>query len=276
MRGDPMMSWVPFFPLYICLSGIATAGAPAASNSNTVTIPLEVLRTRHIAVQTRINGEGPFRLVLDTGAPITFINRRLAAQLGLIKPEAASTPSIIGMGGQVSVKTLEVGDAKSENVPVIILDHPIVEMIGQIEGGIDGIVGYTFWSRYRMTLDYQAKQVTLAPTTYEPNDVLSSVYSRLMRTDTRPPVVAPGGIWGMRAAAKSGRVEVLGVTPGWPAHTGGLRSGDLINTLDRRWVNSMPELLDAMARVAPGRSAEVQVVRRGKTLNLMIAPRPGV
>lgn len=255
----------------ICLLDIAI---PRSTTLNTV--PLVVLRSRHIAVQAMINGEGPYRLVLDTGAPITFINRRLASKLGLLDPEAAKKKMVIGMAGQVKIRSLEVGGAKAEDVPVIMLDHPIVEMIGEVEGGIDGIIGYTFWSRFRMTLDYQAKRLSLEENGYAPHDVLSSVMGRLMRSDNRPLLISPGGIWGMEATAKNGQVFVKRVTTGWPAAIGGLLAGDRIKTINRRWTDSMPDLLNALATSSAGEAAELVVVRGKIEVKLIVQPRPGL
>lgn len=249
---------------------------PLAQIPQPVQVPLDILRTRHIAVQTKINGQGPFRLVLDTGAPITFINRRVAVKLGLMKADAAKQPMMLGMGGQVKVKTLEVGGAKATDVPVIILDHPIVEMIGQVEGGIDGIVGYTFWGRFDMTLDYQAKQVTFGPSNYQPEDVLSSVMTRLFRTDERAPVVAPGGIWGMAVAEADGGIVVKSVTPGWPAAMGNLQAGDKIKSINLRWTDSMPDLADALSHAHANDPAEVVALREGREVHLQIRPKPGL
>src|SRR5262245_54331032 len=43
-----------------------------------IVIPLEVLRTGHVAVKVNINGKGPFRLALDTGSPVTFVSNACA------------------------------------------------------------------------------------------------------------------------------------------------------------------------------------------------------
>lgn len=258
------------------LNVLLALATPHVRADDPASVPLEVLRTRHVAVQTKINGEGPFRLVLDTGAPITFINRRVAVKLGLMKPDAAKQPAMLGMGGQVKVRSLEVGSVKAEDVPVMILDHPIVEMIGQVEGGIDGIVGYTFWARYRMTLDYQAKQATFASSDYKPQDVLASVMARLMNTDDRAPVISPAGLWGMEAAVEKGKVVVKRVTPGWPAAQAGLRPGDRIKTINRRWTDTFPELLDALAHARPDQPAAMVIDRSGTEVRVEVRPRTGL
>src|SRR5205807_1264034 len=89
------------------LSRPAAAAPPA-----TITAPLEVLKTKHIAVSVRVNGAGPFRLVLDTGSPISFLSGHAAEQAGLITADAARRPVLLGMRGQAVVKSLEIGGAQ--------------------------------------------------------------------------------------------------------------------------------------------------------------------
>ena len=71
------------------------------------------------------------------------------------------------------IKSLEVGDLKAKDVPVIVLDHPTLKAIGTFLGKpLDGIIGFTFFARYRTTIDYQAKQMTLEPVDFEVRDLL--------------------------------------------------------------------------------------------------------
>src|SRR5262249_61540860 len=37
-------------------------------------VPFEMLATNHMVVRARINGQGPYRLIFDIGAPITLVS----------------------------------------------------------------------------------------------------------------------------------------------------------------------------------------------------------
>src|ERR1700686_4883032 len=54
-----------------------------------------------------INGQGPFRLVLDTGASGSAVNARVAQILGLA-PDAAQSVLLRGVTGSVAVPTIHV------------------------------------------------------------------------------------------------------------------------------------------------------------------------
>ena len=57
-------------------------------------------------------------------------------------------------------------------------------------GPIDGIVGFPFFARYKMTLDYQAKTMTFVPNGFEPPDVMQAMMATLDGHDaatSKPP-----------------------------------------------------------------------------------------
>ncbi|MCS6860605.1 MAG: retroviral-like aspartic protease family protein, partial [Abditibacteriales bacterium] len=153
----------------LCLLSTSSVAAEAPS----VIVPMEVLRTKHITVQVKVNDVGPFRLVFDTGAPYSFISGRAAAKIGLITAEQAQQPSLFGMRGQKTVNSFSVGDVRVRGLSLMILDHPLLELLSDVEGPIDGIVGFNFFARFRTTIEYATSQLTLTPVDYQPPEVLS-------------------------------------------------------------------------------------------------------
>jgi len=251
--------------------------APAAP-AKTLSTRLIGLKTGHVAVQVRVNNKGPFRLILDTGSPLTFLSSRAATKAGLLAPGKASQTALFGMRGQTRVKTLDVGAARVKELDVLILDHPVVEMLGQVDGPLDGIVGFSFFSRFRTTLDYEAGRVSFTPVSYQPEDVMTSLVQRLSSTDRRPRVLAPAGLWGMKVGPSETDPGVL-VTEVYPrsaAEAAGLQVGDRITMIDGRWTESVLECYDAAARVPAGQTAVVKVVRLGEDKELKVRPRLGL
>src|SRR6185369_5125756 len=46
-------------------------------------IPYKLTDTKHVLVRAKINGKGPFNMILDTGAPAVFITKPLAKRIGV-------------------------------------------------------------------------------------------------------------------------------------------------------------------------------------------------
>jgi hypothetical protein len=250
--------------------------------SRPVKVPFELLKSQHMVVQVKVNGKGPFRLIFDTGAPVTLINNKVATQGNALPKGPRPLFAPFGALGPTRVQELEVGGLKAENMPAIIMDHPVVEAISKFVGPIDGIVGFSFWARYRMTIDYQAKELTFVPVKYTPPDALKSILTSLGGTKGKagPRVLAPAGQWGIRVAkdaddAEAG-VTVKDVLPGSAAAAAGLQAGDRLLVLDGRWTDTVNDCYAAAAKVAAGATVRVKIARAGKEMQLTVTVRAGL
>jgi membrane-associated protease RseP (regulator of RpoE activity) len=266
--------------LLVALSSANTEDAAAKP----VTVPFELLPTKHMAVQLRINGKGPYRVIFDTGAPITLLGSRAAKESGVVP---AGTPAplfgMLGATGQVPIKKLQLGALVAEDIPTMVMDHPAIEIMSKAFGRLDGILGFPFFARYKMTLDYQHRELTFAPSTYRPPDALKAMMTTMMTfADDRAAknVLAPAALWGFMVQKKGSDegtgVEVVSVSPGGPAAVAGLRAGDRVLSLDGRWTDSAADLYRATSYVKPESTAHIVISRQGKELRLTVRPRSGL
>ena len=239
---------------------------------------LEVLKTRHVATSVRINGKDPVRLVFDTGSPITFVRAGAARRIGLIDDKTARGFSLGGLRTMVKAKSVEAGGAEVKDLNVVILDHPTIELIGRFTGGVDGILGFSFFSRFRTVIDYVAETISFTPNDYVPEEVFGSVMRRVFLGLPDEKVIAPSGLWGMAIDNAPGGKGVLvkEVFPGTPADSAGLRAGDRILTIDDRWTNGVQECYQAAAGVPAGESVVLAVERGHDQLNLNVTPVKGI
>lgn len=247
--------------------------------SEAVDVKFELLKSLHIAVPVKINDAGPFRLIFDLGSPINLVSSRAAAEAGLITRESAKRKALLGMRGEMKAKKFEIGDVTTENIQVMIMDHPTIEMAAQFLGPLDGIVGYPFFARYRFTIDYPASTMSFTPGDYQPQNVMQQMMSRMFAPRTQP-IVAAAGLWGIEVEEPpddpQAGVLVSTTWAGGAGEVGGLRAGDRILTIDGRWSDSPIDARDAAAFVKPGDPARV-VIRRGtKRSELVVTPRVGI
>jgi hypothetical protein len=273
---------------FVCAAGLilvlnltAMAGSDDGT-PKTVRVPFDLLATKHIVVKVKINGKGPYRMIFDTGAPVSTVNTRTAQAAGLISKKSGwGGFDLFGSLDQVKIKKLELGELKAENVQAIVIDHPTVELVSRIWGPIEGIIGFPFFARYQMTLDYQSKEMTLTANGYEPGDVLKKLMTLLTAMD-KPSrqTLSPAGLWGFRVEKppkdSDAGVTVTKVFPESAAARGGLKPGDRLLTLDERWTDSATDCYAAAALVKPGISAQVQVLRGGKVIQLVVKPESGL
>jgi len=268
--------FLPVLALVIRLCSTAHAGPRADEQPGTVAA-LEVLPSGHIAVQAVVNGKGPFRLIVDTGSPITLLSGHAALKAGLIKAAEVKQPVLLGLRGQFTLKSLTIGGLTSKDVNVLVMDHPTVQLLSQLEGPIEGILGFTFFSHYRITIDYAGKQLSFVPVDYTPRDVMSTVMVRLMGGEDRR-VIAPVGIWGIvldKPAGATG-VRIAQVYLHSAAENSGLKVGDRLLTLDGRWTDTLIDCYEAASLVHADQDIIVKVLRDDKELDIAVHPHTGL
>ncbi len=129
-----------------------------------VTLPLEIV-SGHLFVDSFVDGPGgtaATRLLLDTGSTLTMLDRGLADALGLA---AEGDLTGIAVGGTtavslVSVPGIDLGDARM--LHQVVGTAPFAEDLAEQLGvEVGGLLGYDFFSRFVVALDFDARTCTL-------------------------------------------------------------------------------------------------------------------
>lgn len=120
--------------------------------------PTRLDRVGRVVAPVFVNGRGPFRFVLDTGANRSVISAATADALGLVAhPEAQA--NVHGVTGSASlpvvdVASLAVGDLSFENQRMPVLSSPVF-------AGVDGILGIDCLQEARIEIDFERDRVTI-------------------------------------------------------------------------------------------------------------------
>jgi hypothetical protein len=110
-----------------------------------------------------INGHGPFRLVLDTGASHSAVTSLVALALGI--PTDQSPPVLMhGVTGSASVPTIKVDTL---TVGDIAVDSPILPIVPDALGGAQGILGAEGLAGKRIFIDFRHDKIVI---TYSRNE----------------------------------------------------------------------------------------------------------
>lgn len=257
-----------------CGSARAQAPPPAV-------VPFELLVSNHMVVLAKINGKGPYRLIFDLGAPITLLSNKAGESSGAVK-KGAPRSFLFSMRGEAEVDNLEVGALKVKNLPVIVLDHPALKALGDALGKpLDGIIGFTFFARYKTAIDYQKREMTFEPVDFEVRNLMKDLPERLAGPKVaRTSVLAPAGLFGLKLGPPEGGLEapgvpILSVLDGSPAEAAGLKPGDILTALDGRWTASIADSYAAASTTTPGKPVPLAILREGKAMTLTVTPRVG-
>lgn len=243
--------------------------------------PFEMTGSDHFYVEVKLNGKGPYRLIFDLGAPVTLISVKSARESQALSRDRKKGGGAAGVEGLV--KEMHFGDSVARDIPVMVFDHPAITAMTKILGKqFDGILGYTFFARYRTTIDYQKKRLWFEPVREKAEDIGGALADSLINPMARGPVkvvVPRATAIGIRvdtppAAGTSPPVcRIAEVAAGTPAEAAGLRAGDVLVSLGAYWLFSPADLAAALSSADPGGPLTAVVVRDGQTLELTVRPQ---
>ena len=135
----------------------AEEAAPAAADDPSSTaVSLREADTR-MTVAVMINGAGPFRFIVDSGATRTVISSRLAALLSL---PSAGMASLHAVGGESQVETVRIDRLALGALPAQPIVAPILE---EANLGCAGILGIDALAGKKVVIDLIANRMTVVP-----------------------------------------------------------------------------------------------------------------
>lgn len=129
----------------VSLEEDAASGATRADQAGRVIAPVMV------------NGQGPYRFIVDTGANRSALSRGLAEQLGAPSEGMAEVHTIDGVSiaPLVSVDSIEFGGMAVDGAAMPILDSGVL-------GGADGLLGVDGMRGRRLTMDFHRRCIEIA------------------------------------------------------------------------------------------------------------------
>lgn len=132
-------------------------GASLSSEIAPQILDLEYERFRRLTVPVTIDGQGPFRFMVDTGAQATVLSRALADRLGLVDRRTAL---LVGIASSAPVETVHLKELSLGRRTQAVPQVPLVE--GEHIGDADGILGIDMLQDQRVLLDFGDRRITLA------------------------------------------------------------------------------------------------------------------
>ena len=120
-------------------------------------------RIGRIWAPVSINGKGPYRFVLDTGASRSAVTRQVVNELGL--PIIADAFRLRGVTGSsivsaVKVDTIEFGE--------LMIEDETVPIVADAFGGTQGVLGGKGLDEKRVVIEFRRDQISIARSRRQP------------------------------------------------------------------------------------------------------------
>ncbi len=130
---------------------------PPVELSQAEILALETERFSRLTVPVTIQGEGPFRFMIDTGAQATVLSRSLADNLML---EDRSQAMLVAMASREMVETARVADIGLGSREFSVPQAPVID--DRNIGDADGILGIDSLQDQRVLFDFENRQLAVA------------------------------------------------------------------------------------------------------------------
>jgi predicted aspartyl protease len=107
-----------------------------------------------ILVPVLVDGQGPFEFILDTGADDVILDSSLAQRLQNPPTASADQQTIAGKwaAGRSVAESLQLGDARIQDIPVLLTD---LSTVRAAVPAAQGILGQSFLAHFNYLLDYR-------------------------------------------------------------------------------------------------------------------------
>ncbi|HEX4051271.1 MAG TPA: retroviral-like aspartic protease family protein [Steroidobacteraceae bacterium] len=130
-----------------------------------------------IVASVMINGKGPFRFMLDTGATRTVLSSATAAKLAL-QSSPGDRILVQGVSGLSAVPLVHVDSVTSGSLQISGVSAPVLS--GPVLDGVDGILGMDGLSGMRLTADFVRDQVFINNSSGDSQPALYAVRGRFV------------------------------------------------------------------------------------------------
>jgi gag-polyprotein putative aspartyl protease/Aspartyl protease len=129
--------------------GSAKSAITAAPEREATPINAATDAASHLMVDVRINGNGPYHFIVDTGADRSIVASEVAVELGLSRGEKVMLKGVVRavLTETVSIRTMTFGSITKRRLIVPTLSRSLLDA--------DGYLGLDFLDGHRVTFDFK-------------------------------------------------------------------------------------------------------------------------
>jgi predicted aspartyl protease len=134
--------------------------AQAPGKEQVVEVPFDFYRNE-IIVQVKVNGKGPFNMMLDTGTDPSAIDLAAAKELGLkldpVGREGVGSGSGVNLAYETRLSAVEMGSLTAKDIEAVAID--LSKMSARLGKPIHGILGHSLLNNRIVQIDYPKRVI---------------------------------------------------------------------------------------------------------------------
>ncbi len=276
-----LVAWLGLLPL-LATRGDEKPDEKKPAKGAKVEVPYRLTSTNHLMVRAKINGKGPFNMIVDTGAPAVFITKGVAkkAKAETDEKEWANFDTFEIEGG------LKVEKARGRVEDLVQIDG--MNSMGLAGVELHGVIGYNVLARYRVEYDLTRDKLVFEPLAFDPPPLVPLDKGKKEGAgdiQAMGPMVkmmaaflgikpnfdlVPRGFTGIEFEEKSEQVIVKKVLAGSPAEKAGLKVGDIITSVKTDDIKTGKDLTKALAKAGVGTKWRFTIMRGEKEEEIVV------
>jgi len=247
------------FAALFLAAGFLASPAFAEDKKPSTTVKFD-LEANLMWVEATMDGKGPFRLAVDTGASTTVILPDVAEELGLAGKRKP------GQDDFVTVGEVKIGGLKLNKLKVAVMEIPqLTTPAEMMRMKAHGVLGYNFISRFVTTFDYRKKTITFVESDYLPDDPESGLPGLHKPAQGFLGVqVDEADVRDVKMHGYDGGLRVNSIVEFSPAEKGGIKEGDIIVDIAGTPTARPGILRDFLRRAVPGQKIVITFIRNGE------------
>lgn len=261
------------------------AGEIGASASKTYQVPYRLTSTNHVLVRVKINDQGPYHFIVDTGAPALFVSTAISRKLG-VQPDGQGWGTFTNFAIEGGIVLNKVRGRVEDPFQLEGMNG-----LGLAGAQLHGIIGYSLLARFRLEFDFTKDKMLWTALRFEPAaplgldgkvtsgmEVIGGIMKMLGAFLGKSPdqEVVLRGFLGIGLEERQDTVVVQTVLAGGPASRAGLHVGDHIGRFQGEPVHSLADLQRLAGKLAPDEIATLTITRGGETQTLRIKAGKGL
>jgi hypothetical protein len=256
-------------------------------------IPYRLAPTNHTVVRVKINGQGPFNFIVDTGAPAIFIDPKIAKQCGVAEPKDGW--SVVG---KIEVEGGVIIENSRAHIHQLYQAAGMNALLPEKGRELVGVLGYNILARFKLDFDFTRPYMLWTRLDFEPprpkgaleiagadadkqegfEDNMGNMAKMLAGIfGNRPKVVPPkGGYLGVELDPAASPVKITAVHKGSPAESAGVTVGDILVAIGGKAIRTTEDVIKQSANILEGSAVELKIERSGATQTLSVKAASGL
>jgi predicted aspartyl protease len=143
---------------FIVVATMLAQVVPASRNIEESSIRFSLVQNSLVVIPVFLNGRGPYKFILDTGATTSVLSVGVASRLNI---RTVGSKTFLTAGGLAvapigSIDAVQIGAAQLRKTHIAVVD---AEFLDKLQ--LDGVIGSDYLKQFKISIDYARRILSI-------------------------------------------------------------------------------------------------------------------